>query len=140
MNEKNYIELFDAYDELNSIINKKGNNIKNKIHILYKILDGNILFWYNRIEDKKIKENYRKRAKEYIKKLDNSLNIIGKELNLKNMALFIDDETARTKYLQDIEIFKDNNYKYIKPNTIIFKIKREIYRIVHQIKNLFIKQ
>lgn len=69
MNEKNYIELFDAYDELNSIINKKGNNIKNKIHILYKILDGNILFWYNRIKDKKIKENYRKRAKEYIKKL-----------------------------------------------------------------------
>ena len=56
------------------------------------------------------------------------------------MALFIDDETARIKYLQDIEIFKDNNYKYIKPNTIIFKIKREIYRIVHQIKNLFIKQ
>lgn len=139
-NEKNYIELFDAYDELNSIINKKGKNIKNNLHILYKILDVNILFWYNNIEDSKIKENYRKRAKEYIKKLDSSLTIIGKELNQRNLALFIDDETARSKYLQDIEIFRDNDYKYIKPNKILFKIWREIKRIVHQIKNLFIKQ
>lgn len=139
-NEKNYLELFDAYIELEKILNDKGKNIKDSKSILYKILNGNLLDWYNKINDTEIKEEYRRKAKEYIKKLDSTLGIIGNGLNLKNMALFIDDETARNKYLQDIEIFRDNAYRYIKPNKILFKIQREIKRIVYQIKNLLISQ
>lgn len=135
-NEHNYIEIFESYNELNKILNLKGNDLSNNKEILYNIINDSIMYLFVQIFDDAIREQYRIKAKNYIKSLDSTCDIIGKEISLKNLAFFIDDETVRNKYLRDIEIFKLNRYRYIKPNEVLFKINREFKRILLQIKKL----
>lgn len=136
-NEKNMLEMFEAYMEIESIINKKAGSIENKEDILYRLLNSSLMRGLEFITDDKLLEEYRNKGKEYLKSLDSSLNIIGSKLSHRFYAFFIDNETARNNYLKDIEIYKDNKYYFIIPNRLLFKIGRETKRIINQIKKVF---
>ena len=70
--------------------------------------------------------------KELIRMIFKSINITRTSFNL--FVLFIDDSDAKKHYINMIEKYKKFNYKPVIPNTVIYKIKREVIRILKQFK------
>ncbi len=50
-------------------------------------------------------------------------------------AYFIDNKFIREKYIEEIKKLSKIKYKILKPNIFSYKLKREINRIIMQIKN-----
>lgn len=139
-NQKNNIKIFETFKEIENIIREKGSNIENSNAILYMIINTFIFFMYEKINDNVLKNKYKTLASQYLLSIDNTLGIIGNEIDLRSLVFFINDEIAEKKYLKDIDVYRINKYKYIKPNILMFKLEREIKRILKQLKNLISHQ
>lgn len=56
-------------------------------------------------------------------------------MKIRLYAYFINDKTMRENYIKEIEKLKKVKYQILKPNILLYKIKRETKRIIMQIKN-----
>ncbi len=137
-NKNNNYKMIETFNEVLNIANKY--NCEKKIHqSIADVINACAYNFYKDIEDKDIKEKYRKEMQIILSNKLLGIKNIGYTLNLFNYIYFIDSEEARDKMIKDIEMYKINKYLYIEPNIMIFKINREIKRIINQIKNLLKK-
>lgn len=60
---------------------------------------------------------------------------INEKIGARVYAYFIDNKFIREKYLEEIKKLSKIKYKILKPNIFFYKLKREINRIIMQIKN-----
>ena len=64
---------------------------------------------------------------------------IGHSLNMLNYTYFIENSEVRKNFVDNIDIYKINNYFDIKPNIKIFRAKNIIKKIIKKIQNQLIK-
>ena len=62
------------------------------------------------------------------------------DIDLYFFTYFIENKQIQLLYKNKIEIYKKFKYKAVVPNIHIYKIKREIKRIINQIKGIFVKR
>lgn len=60
---------------------------------------------------------------------------IGEKIGIRVYAYFIENKFIREKYIEEIKKLSKIKYKILKPNIFFYKLKREINRIIMQIKN-----
>lgn len=60
---------------------------------------------------------------------------INERIGARVYAYFIENKFIREKYLEEIKKLSKIKYKILKPNLFFYKLKREINRIIMQIKN-----
>lgn len=130
---KNNIEMPDMYIYLWGCILIKHRATK-EYHQNYIDLLNDLLFQYYVSCSEEYKAGYRKKVKELFKIITPVIPDINTKLNMRYYAFFIDDDNIRNEYLKAIEVFKKTKYRPVRPSVILYKIQRELSRIVNRIK------
>lgn len=130
---KNNIEMPDMYIYLWEDILIKHRATK-EYHQNYIDLLNDLLFQYYVSCSEEYKAGYRKKVKELFKIITPVIPDINTKLNMRYYAFFIDDDNIRNEYLKAIEVFKKTKYRPVRPSVILYKIQRELSRIVNHIK------
>ena len=122
----NYITRFEIYKMIYNFI-KEHNKEKEYRKNIIKWL--NIPADFNNFSDE-IKKEYRQNATKFMQEIDLKGDEIFNILDMQFFNMFILDDYILKKYQEVIENYKKIKYKYSRVNVFIYKLKREIRRIV----------
>lgn len=132
----NYLTRFDVLEMIYDFIKKHKKEKEYRKNIV-KWLE---LPWNFKNLPVEIKTEYKKNAIKFMQKID----LQGEEIfNILDMHFFCEyfvDDYISKKYVEVIDKYKNIKYKYVKINTFLFKINREIKRIFNQMKNFLFHQ
>lgn len=80
-----------------------------------------------------VKQIYRTNAIDFMQEIELKSEEIFNILDMQFFRMFINDEYAAEKYMEVTANYKKIKYKYVKTNLFIYKLKREIKRIISKI-------
>lgn len=126
-----YDYLDVALDILNYLdkINKKDYFQAHILNLLYSPAVSEVIYELNDEDVIKIGEKFKK----ILEKTGYDYNAINERVGACIYAYFINDKLIRENYLKTVDVLKPIKYKIIKPNKKIYKLKREVNRILNQI-------
>lgn len=138
-NKNNNYKMIETFNEVLNLADKYKCDI-NKIHYSIADLINTLAYeYYEEIEDIEIKEKYRKEMQKILNNKFLGVDKIGHSLNMLNYTYFIENSKVRKNFVDNIDIYKINNYFDIKPNIKIFRAKNIINKIIKKIQNQLIK-
>lgn len=126
-----YDYLDVALDILNYLdkINKKDYFQAHILNLLYSPAVSEVIYELRDEDVIKIGEKFKK----ILEKTGYDYNHINERVGACIYAYFIKDKLIRENYLKTVDVLKPIKYKIIKPNKKIYKLKREVNRILNQI-------
>lgn len=126
----NFNKRFEVYKMIYDFI-KEHNKEKEYRKNIVKWL--NIPANFNSFSDE-VKKEYRQNASKFMQEINLKADEIFNILDMQFFKMFITDDYALQKYSEVIENYKKIKYKYSKVNVFMYKLKREVKRIISKIK------
>ena len=130
--KKNNIEMPDMFIYLWNILIQYGS--EKEYHQNYIDLMNDLLYQYYTSCSEEYKADYRKKVQELFQIITPLIPDINTKLNMLYYSFFIDNDNVRSEYLKAVEVFKKTKYRPVKPSILLYKIKREVSRIINQFK------
>lgn len=126
----NFNKRFEVYKMIYDFIkehNKEKEYRKNIVKWLSTPAD------FNNFSDE-VKKEYRQNVIKFMQEIDLKSDEIFNILDMQFFKMFITDDYALQKYSEVIENYKKIKYKYSRVNVFMYKLKREVKRIISKIK------
>lgn len=130
--DKYIYDYLDVFIDIKDYLDKLGRGSyygAQLLNLLYTPSISDRIYTLGINERKVIAEKF----SECIKRTGVSEEDVNMRIGVRLYAYFIEDEAIRNLYLKNVEKLKKFKYKIIKPSLFIFKLKREIGRILNQL-------